>query len=403
MNSFRMCGWLGALTLALAAGSAEAATRTVGVGGQYATIGAAVVAANAGDTISVLPGLYQESLTIGKTLTLVGATISGDSANGGPTGRTGDTTKEAVVRPAVAGQAAFNLSADGISVTGFSFVKVAGDPIAPAIQTSGLNSGFNVSSCYFTGNSIGIYLNSNGTSPATIYRNSFAYNNDNAAGLVAGTYGGKAIYSHLGLSNITVSSCTFSHHASAAISVSPVDDAGGVSPASAVFSGLSIHHNTSDGDSNFTNIEGYQSVTIDHNTVTNTVTKYSNIYVGGGSSNVTVTANTLNGGARGIRLGACSGTIEVGGNTISNETEAAIKFDAAAGIPGASVDHNNCTMCGYGLLIMNGNSGISSMFNKFLNNTYFDAVDVGGGSLTIGAGDVWSNNNLATSLPAGLH
>jgi len=52
-----------------------ATTLTVGGGGGYSTIQAAVTAASTGDTISVAGGTYTEqvTLTAGKNLTIVGA------------------------------------------------------------------------------------------------------------------------------------------------------------------------------------------------------------------------------------------------------------------------------------------------------------------------------------------
>jgi parallel beta-helix repeat protein len=48
-------------------------TLTVGAGQQYSTIGAAITAAHAGDTVKVYQGTYQEQVTIGEKLTLVAA------------------------------------------------------------------------------------------------------------------------------------------------------------------------------------------------------------------------------------------------------------------------------------------------------------------------------------------
>src|SRR6266446_2746015 len=45
----------------------------------YMTISAAVMFANPGDTIRVCPGLYVEQVTIGKTLTLLGAQAGVDA------------------------------------------------------------------------------------------------------------------------------------------------------------------------------------------------------------------------------------------------------------------------------------------------------------------------------------
>ena len=82
MNSFRFwnrfkadCIRYFAVT-ALIAGlcqSAAGASLYVGRGhGRYATIGAAVQQAAAGDTIYVAPGVYNEGVVIGASLSLVG-------------------------------------------------------------------------------------------------------------------------------------------------------------------------------------------------------------------------------------------------------------------------------------------------------------------------------------------
>jgi pectin methylesterase-like acyl-CoA thioesterase len=61
-----------AATLGLGSGPAQAATLTVGSGGTYATIQAAIDAANSGDTIQVRNEIFNESLVITKSLTLLG-------------------------------------------------------------------------------------------------------------------------------------------------------------------------------------------------------------------------------------------------------------------------------------------------------------------------------------------
>ncbi|HWD00345.1 MAG TPA: right-handed parallel beta-helix repeat-containing protein [Candidatus Sulfopaludibacter sp.] len=61
------------ISIATAASAATWCVNPTGTGGCKTTIGAAVTSAAAGDTVSVAPGTYKESVTIGKTLTLVGS------------------------------------------------------------------------------------------------------------------------------------------------------------------------------------------------------------------------------------------------------------------------------------------------------------------------------------------
>src|SRR6516165_4282065 len=76
-SQLRVSYW--AITAALIAGtcsSAGAATLCVnpgGIGGCYGTIGAAVAAANTGDTIQVGAGKYFEDVIIDRPLSLIGA------------------------------------------------------------------------------------------------------------------------------------------------------------------------------------------------------------------------------------------------------------------------------------------------------------------------------------------
>src|ERR1700729_2303808 len=61
--------------LTAVSGPAHAASLCVNAAassGCMATIGAAVAAASPGDTINVAPGTYKESITIGKSLSLIG-------------------------------------------------------------------------------------------------------------------------------------------------------------------------------------------------------------------------------------------------------------------------------------------------------------------------------------------
>ena len=124
------CIALGALA---AAGPATAGPGTLRVDddklqcpeAQFASIQAAVAAAEPGDKVKVCPGLYNEIVTVPKTLEL-------DGAGPDPRERTGDPTEEAVVR-------SFKLLAPAVVLEGFTIQGTF-----PSIVTSQLFSGYRV-------------------------------------------------------------------------------------------------------------------------------------------------------------------------------------------------------------------------------------------------------------------
>lgn len=97
---------------------ASAATLTVCAGGgaTYTTIGAAVSAASSGDTIQVCAGTYSESVTVNKTLTLMGPKAGIDARD---PSRTGLSSTEAVVT-GPSGKTPFYITANGVTIDGFT-------------------------------------------------------------------------------------------------------------------------------------------------------------------------------------------------------------------------------------------------------------------------------------------
>ena len=121
-----------------------AVTRKVGTDQTYATISAAITAANPDDVIEVHAGTYNENVLVNKRLTLIGNGTTNTTINGGGTG-------DVVV-----------ISADDVNITGFLIFN-SGTAAAPnydaGIEVNNANNariyGNNIS-----GNRDGIFLNS---------------------------------------------------------------------------------------------------------------------------------------------------------------------------------------------------------------------------------------------------
>ena len=154
----------------------------------FHTIQAAVNAASNGDTIKVAPGVYAESVTVNKSLTMSGgqAHLPGES---GPSTVESDTT-------------ALALSASNVTIKGFTITtaSAAGDGVAVGISTDGNESGTAIQNNIIEGEFVGVALNSptTGTVAASAVSNNEFENN------------GTAIASTLGLENAKINANTFS-------------------------------------------------------------------------------------------------------------------------------------------------------------------------------------------------
>ena len=118
------------MLIAAAGESAAAATRCVnpgGKGGCFSSIGAAVAASSAGDSINVAGGTYQEDVTITKSVSLIGENDENTiiDATGKVNGITITNTSQVVV----SGFMVENAQTAGIWITGSSFVTISGNTV----------------------------------------------------------------------------------------------------------------------------------------------------------------------------------------------------------------------------------------------------------------------------------
>jgi parallel beta-helix repeat protein len=145
---------------------------------QYTSIGAAVAAAQPGDTIRVFAGNYNESVNVDKTLTFVADRRGGS----------------VVVDPAALG-AGFNVQANDVRITGFTIQDAQGNA---GINLGRTFSGAVIQNDVFQDNTFGIYLKSDGAHATVIEHNQFLHNNADGAAA------GNGIYSDQGASNVRI-------------------------------------------------------------------------------------------------------------------------------------------------------------------------------------------------------
>lgn len=162
--------------LSAGAGSASAATLVVDDDGRqckkadYRTISAAVAAAEPGDKVKVCPGLYTESVVVNKAGLKLSATKGRRVRDCfDPTPSPADPTRQAIVT--APGARAFDLQADGITLTGF---VVQGS--SQGIKTDQRFSGYRVRRNLVQQNSIGSAFGGSGERLSRLSHNCFRHN-----------------------------------------------------------------------------------------------------------------------------------------------------------------------------------------------------------------------------------
>jgi nitrous oxidase accessory protein NosD len=169
---------------------------------RYDTIQEAVNAASAGDKIKVAPGKYEEAVTVDKTLTILGAQSEKDFSKSGPV----NPSKSSTVEIPLDGNFGFNLQANDIVIRGFTIQDSDDNGAgsfgsATGIYINGNNSGHTIANNVLQGNTMGIYLNTNGDHTTTIEKNLFRDNNQ-GPGVEAAS--GNGIYSDAGASDVDI-------------------------------------------------------------------------------------------------------------------------------------------------------------------------------------------------------
>ncbi|MBI1765798.1 MAG: hypothetical protein HYR56_30710 [Acidobacteria bacterium] len=274
-----LLGWLvvGRVAL-LSVRAAVLCVNPAGTGGCFATIGAAVAAAVAGDTINVAAGTYNEQVNLNKA----NLVLRGGQAGVPACGRAGGANESVVTHP----NGAVQLNADGVTLDGFTIQGTTGGANAGVICAAS-TSGQRVLNNIIQNNVIGLYLNSNVAGNALVQGNRFRNNNN------AGSASGNGIYSDGELHNTTLRQNCFTGHPTASIQITGV-----TARNPDKFSGLTITDNSAAGE-RFLELVFAKNVTISNNRATDAPALTGSgspgvaISIGGGNVGVTLEGNAI--------------------------------------------------------------------------------------------------------------
>ena len=305
----------------------------------FATIQAAVNAANSGDTILADPGVYAESVTVDKSVVLEGAQHGVDAQKGRP------GAFESVLDAATDnGQTLFNITANDVTIDGFT-IQNATNPnqFGFGIRIGAGTSGTSILNNIVQNNIAGISLANNSTANQTVIGQNLIQNN-NQAGPISGT----GIYSDQFNAGGTVTNILIDNNnqpgpaSGAGIYTDPFVDGGNLTDVlidSNTFSG-----NTGDAGIDFSSTQtGSQSnVTISNNVFSENARAVFLLDV----VNSAVTQNSVTGstaaGTGDIRIfGGVSG-LTVANNLLQGGAGDAIKInDGLGGNPNANITIND--------------------------------------------------------------
>jgi len=248
----------------------------------FPTMQGAVNAANSGDTVLVDAGTYPELVVVMKTMTLLGA------QHGHPGFARGAGGESVVGTP----DGAFQILSDNVVIDGFTITGVdssLGTGLGAGIHTTGTYSGYEIRNNIITGNTMGLYLNSDGASPTVVEDNLFDSNN------AGGAASGNAIYSDQGANDIAIADNRFTDHLNTAMLFVG-------SPPSFSQSDITVSGNVFEsGDAGSVAFMFTTGITIQGNSWTGSLG--SSLFLGGGVHDVLITGNTFRtADFRGIRI-----------------------------------------------------------------------------------------------------
>jgi parallel beta-helix repeat protein len=261
----------------------------------FATIQAAVNAANPGDTILVDAGTYNEMVTVNKSLTIEGAEHGVDA-------RTRSGAESIVQGPG--GQTAFVIAANDVAIDGFTVQNATnGNVFGAGIYIQPGVSGTHIINDIVQDNIVGLFLsNSSSVDQAVIQHDLFRDNTQPGPASGTDMYADNFTAGNGGVDNVLIDGNTFTNSSVVenawALGISNV----GTTP----FTGITFSNNTVTNHGRGL----YLSDTTNSSITGNTITGASHYAIGlfGGDSGIQILMNDLSNNARGLEIGS-DGTV----------------------------------------------------------------------------------------------
>lgn len=356
----------------------------------FATITEAVEAAEAGDTVYVCAGEYDEDVDVDRSLTFLGAQHGVDAR----TGRTDDAV-ESIVGSATGAFTVAN-GVDGVTIDGFTLRGSDGNGI-DAFQNG---AGHRIVNNVLADNVNGMNVNSDGSAPTVIQRNRFDGNNR------GGGEGGQGVFNTSGPANdVLVSENLFRNHRVAAFNTIGAADRS---------TGLVFRHNESVDDATLAVVNQSSGIRIEFNRATKSpaLPSGTGILLGGNSDGPVVRGNTIIGG-QGVGIGIIS-AFGVPNTDVLVEANLITGRDVGIGVTGPHDDtvtirlngvfgsRGEGAANGFGIRLLGDTDGVVVAKNAVLGSRQLDCSDESTGGGTAGTANMWLLNIGATSDPLGL-
>ena len=265
----------------------------------FASVQKGVAQVDSGGTVIVASGIYTQSITINKPLTLRGAQAEVDART-----RPGTLAAESVLSNGV------YINADNVVIDGFIVqdADFSGD-LGVGIYLVPDHSGYQILNSIIRNNIFGLYLNTSGATQAIVRGNLFKDNNR------PGNASGDAIYSDMGLANVLIDNNTFVGNTHAALDLFGSDP-----PAQ---SNITIANNHVEGSARPLILWNLAGSMIAHNLIANASSSAeAAIGIYGGVDGLAIVGNTIvNGSGAAVRIT----------NTLGNNSNITAHFNRIVG------------------------------------------------------------------------